>query len=70
MIIRREVSAYWDSASETIFINRSNPTRIQLSSLALVDRVATAVELLESLVGGSSGGGNTAGARRGQIKTR
>eukprot|EP01054_Gregarina_sp_Poly1_P002338 Gregarina_sp_Poly_1__2337@NODE_1624_length_3685_cov_330_950802_g1071_i0_p1_GENE_NODE_1624_length_3685_cov_330_950802_g1071_i0NODE_1624_length_3685_cov_330_950802_g1071_i0_p1_ORF_typecomplete_len944_score184_73eIF3c_N/PF05470_12/6_1e131PCI/PF01399_27/1_3e04PCI/PF01399_27/8_9e08DUF842/PF05811_13/3_5e02DUF842/PF05811_13/0_22FUSC/PF04632_12/11FUSC/PF04632_12/0_41MCU/PF04678_13/1_2e02MCU/PF04678_13/6_3_NODE_1624_length_3685_cov_330_950802_g1071_i06213452 len=49
MIVSQELSAFWDAESETILINRTQPTKLQSSALTLVDQISALLDQSETL---------------------
>jgi len=56
MMIREEITAFWDESSKYVLVQHSEPTPLQRLALALADRGAQAVENNERLVDQKSGG--------------
>jgi len=56
MMIREEITAFWDESSKYVLVEHSEPTPLQRLALTLADRGAQAVENNERLVDQKSGG--------------
>lgn len=56
MMIREEITAFWDESSKFVLVQHVEPTTLQRLALTLADRGATAVENNERLVDQKSGG--------------
>merc|ERR1719388_660982 len=56
MMIREEISAFWDESSKYVLVQHKEPTPLQRLALTLADRGAQAVENNERLVDQKSGG--------------
>eukprot|EP01055_Gregarina_sp_Pseudo9_P004389 Gregarina_sp_Pseudo_9__4388@NODE_454_length_2805_cov_6_999277_g430_i0_p1_GENE_NODE_454_length_2805_cov_6_999277_g430_i0NODE_454_length_2805_cov_6_999277_g430_i0_p1_ORF_typecomplete_len920_score352_60eIF3c_N/PF05470_12/3_5e131PCI/PF01399_27/3_6e08Sec5/PF15469_6/0_028Sec5/PF15469_6/81HTH_7/PF02796_15/1_2e04HTH_7/PF02796_15/0_77Mor/PF08765_11/0_33DUF842/PF05811_13/1_2e03DUF842/PF05811_13/0_26_NODE_454_length_2805_cov_6_999277_g430_i0442677 len=57
MIVSQELSAFWDADSETVLINRTKPSKLQASALALVDQVSALLEQSEVMQSSKLGTG-------------
>lgn len=56
MMIREEITAFWDESSKYVLVQHSEPTPLQRFALTLADRGAQAVQNNESLVDQKTGG--------------
>jgi len=56
MMIREEITAFWDESSKYVLMQHSEPTPLQRLALTLADRGAQAVDNNERLVDQKSGG--------------
>merc|ERR1712232_932840 len=56
MMIREEITAFWDESSKYVLVQHSEPTPLQRLALTLADKGAQAVENNERLVDQKSGG--------------
>merc|ERR1712078_861056 len=56
MMIKEEITAFWDESSKYVLMQHSEPTPLQRLALTLADKGAQAVENNERLVDQKSGG--------------
>merc|ERR1719388_606080 len=56
MMIREEITAFWDESSKYVLMQHSEPTPLQRLALTLADRGAQALESNERLVDQKAGG--------------
>lgn len=56
MMIKEEITAFWDESSKFVLVQHSEPTPLQRLALTLADKGAQAVENNERLVDQKSGG--------------
>lgn len=56
MMIRDEITAFWDESSKFLLMQHTEPTPLQRLALTLADKDAAAVEMNERLVDGKTGG--------------
>merc|ERR1719326_1675307 len=56
MMIKEEITAFWDESSKYVLMQHSEPTPLQRLALTLADRGAQAVENNEKMVDSKSGG--------------
>merc|ERR1719335_262041 len=56
MMIREEISAFWDESSKYVLVQHTEPSTLQRLALQLADRGAQAVESNERLVDQKTGG--------------
>merc|ERR1719446_879519 len=56
MMLRDEITAFWDESSKYVLVQHSEPTPLQRFALTLADRGAQAVQNNESLVDQKTGG--------------
>mmetsp|Transcript_2305 Transcript_2305/g.6824 ORF Transcript_2305/g.6824 Transcript_2305/m.6824 type:complete len:957 (+) Transcript_2305:91-2961(+) len=66
MMIREEITAFWDESSKFVLVQHVEPTPLQRLALTLADRGAQAVENNERLVDQKTGGFKADQQRQGQ----
>jgi translation initiation factor 3 subunit C len=66
MMIKEEITAFWDESSKYLLMQHSEPTHLQRLALHLSDRCAQAVDNNEKMVDNKSGGYGLANRQQGQ----